>query len=208
MRLSDSSVRASQIFLLVISILILFTGLYFQFPKVRKHTNDLVLKQDLDINEYDGYSVYSASFDSTMTYYVNPQNDLPFSKDEIVEYTKESFEEWDKQTDKNLFEFGGITNEQGSNVVWFENLDSDASGRCTIYTENDTITEFEIRISNDSEKVPNVGTLKSVLLHESGHALGLAHTDDSNQIMYPYLHEDKTYLGHGDANGVKHLYEN
>ncbi len=47
--------------------------------------------------------------------------------------------------------------------------------------------------------------LYSVALHEAGHALGLVHVDDPNQVMYPY-YRMRTGLGTGDIAVVQSYY--
>ena len=45
----------------------------------------------------------------------------------------------------------------------------------------------------------------SVALHESGHALGMAHSDDPSAVMYPY-YKIVTGLAQDDKNGILTLY--
>jgi hypothetical protein len=45
-----------------------------------------------------------------------------------------------------------------------------------------------------------------VALHEIGHLLGLAHSQDTNAIMYAYYAEDRNALRADDIAGVQSLY--
>ncbi len=60
---------------------------------------------------------------------------------------------------------------------------------------------------NDSERW-QIGAdtdVYSVVLHEAGHSLGLVHTDDPGDVMYPYYHMHTT-LGAGDIAVVQTMY--
>lgn len=54
------------------------------------------------------------------------------------------------------------------------------------------------------DHVKSAGTreVKSLYLHELGHVLGLAHANETANIMYPIV-TDHVALGSGDVNGVK-----
>ena len=49
------------------------------------------------------------------------------------------------------------------------------------------------------------GVMRAVVLHELGHALGLAHVSDPTQVMYPEAQLKVTDLGAGDRRGLAAL---
>ena len=76
---------------------------------------------------------------------------------------------------------------------------------------NFSISRAEIRFdtaenwSTDPNHVGNQTNFFVVAVHEIGHALGLDHVNDPNQIMFPQL-TDQITLGPGDIQGIQTLY--
>ncbi|MDP2288523.1 MAG: matrixin family metalloprotease [Actinomycetota bacterium] len=57
-------------------------------------------------------------------------------------------------------------------------------------------------VSADYVKVVDPVRRRALFMHELGHALGLAHSDDPGNVMYKYMHNNAT-LASGDIAGIK-----
>ena len=50
------------------------------------------------------------------------------------------------------------------------------------------------------------GTRGQLLMHETGHAMGLGHAEgDARQVMYPVMQDMPAVWGNGDAAGLQQL---
>jgi len=102
-----------------------------------------------------------------------------------------------------------------STIYWFTTWDRNRASeqaRTTIYWSGVEIFEADIRINADdftynystSTNFPEVD-LDSLMVHEFGHALGLAHSSNSGSVMNPMLAdgEVRRTLGSGDLSNLK-----
>lgn len=87
-------------------------------------------------------------------------------------------------------------------------------GRTDLYSQGFEILEADVRINGapksydfylDEPTSPNAVSLKSLLVHELGHVLGLAHRESPESVMKSHLapHEERTHAGSED---VSHLH--
>ena len=112
---------------------------------------------------------------------------------------QEAMNSWNRSLGRPILSIGGIVDGDGnpgrdgvSVIYWMQGWDSDRrdeQARTTIYWVGAQIREADIRV-NDRDFDYSVGVLtastvdlKSLILHELGHVLGLAHTHDSKSVM-------------------------
>ena len=48
--------------------------------------------------------------------------------------------------------------------------------------------------------------LYTIMVHEAGHSIGMVHTNDPKDIMYPYLNSEQQALTNTDISQIKYLY--
>lgn len=81
------------------------------------------------------------------------------------------------------------------------------------YADNNIIklSNIEISMQSAGEEKLTDGVVKATIIHELGHAIGLDHSNDKNDIMYPYINPhsspsmDFGNLSNGDINIVKSI---
>ncbi len=75
----------------------------------------------------------------------------------------------------------------------------------SVYWEIDECRIIAAHILINPKLVRTRATLQVVLLHELGHALGLLHTRDSQDVMYPVIYGNSR-LSDGDKAAMRGLY--
>jgi predicted Zn-dependent protease len=134
-------------------------------------------------------------------------------------FAQQAFSEW---ASASGLTFAEIANSSQADIqISFGDLGSPTSGvvgYTTNATYNGAISSALIQLENPSEDalVKTAGgalmyastdaTLEQVLLHEIGHALGLADDADQSSVMYYELTSSNRTLDDTDVNGIQSLY--
>lgn len=149
--------------------------------------------------------------------YVKDSNSDYF-KSSYKDYVKYALDVWRKADDRIMYNFVKSVSEADISVIFVENLGEEYEenylGLTDYNVDRDKIIDFsKIQISllkNGNEKVP-AGELKATIIHEFGHALGLGHSKNEKDLMYPYIspehNSEMNYdeLSTGDRLAVKTL---
>jgi predicted Zn-dependent protease len=123
---------------------------------------------------------------------------------------------WRKADDRIQYNFVKNADDADITLIFTENLgekyEEDYLGLTDYDTDGNKQIEFsKIQISlikNWSEKI-SAGEIKATIVHELGHALGLGHSDNKKDLMYPYISPEHTAemtydeLSKGDRLAIK-----
>ena len=145
-------------------------------------------------------------------------SDSRYFKSSYTEYVKYALDVWRKADDRIMYNFVDSKNHADISVIFVENLGDEYEENYLGLTDYDTdenklIDYSTIQISllkNGNEKVP-AGELKATIIHEFGHALGLGHSKNEKDLMYPYISSSHTTdmnydeLSIGDKLAIKTL---
>lgn len=127
---------------------------------------------------------------------------------EIIEEIKEAAQIWNQNLNKKVFSiqliepYSNFEKDKKNNIKFLSNWEKDKlseQGRTSVYWSGEEIQEADIKINISSFqylvknkiffKKTNYDSydLKSLLIHEMGHVLGLTHNDNNHSVMKPYL---------------------
>ncbi len=146
------------------------------------------------------------------------ESESGYFKSSYKSYVKYALDVWRKADDRIMYNIVKSIREADIAVFFVENLGDEYEenylGLTDYDVDRDKLIDFsKIQISllkNGNEKVP-AGELKATIIHEFGHALGLGHSKNELDLMYPYISPDHTpdmnydELSTGDKLAVKTL---
>lgn len=139
-----------------------------------------------------------------------------YYKSTYKDYVKYAMDVWRKADDRIQYRFVKSINDADIALIFVENLGDEFEENYLGLTDYDTYENKEIEFSkirisllkNGNEKIP-AGEIKATIIHELGHAFGLGHSENENDLMYPYISPEHTSemtydeLSKGDKLAVK-----
>lgn len=122
-----------------------------------------------------------------------------YYKSAYKDYVKYAMDVWRKADDRIQYEFVKSSNDADISIIFVENLGDRYEENYLGLTDYDTFNDNEIDyskiqislIKNGDEKISS-GEIKATIIHELGHAFGLGHSDNEEDLMYPYISPDHT----------------
>ena len=128
---------------------------------------------------------------------------------------------WNDKVGHEVIKIAGVTTstgpaQDGANVIYFLNTweadRKNEQARTTVYWTGTKIYEADIRVNDKNfdffwgdDTVPGKVDIESLVLHEMGHVLGLAHISEAKSVMavslpYAYLRRD---LSQSDLSSIR-----
>ena len=136
---------------------------------------------------------------------------------------EKAMRQWEQSTGLKLFIIAGYgykgsaePKRDGANVIYFMNTwepdKINEQARTSIYWEGSSIKEADIRINEkdfdfyDGVTVNSKAVhFESLMIHELGHVLGLAHQEQGNTVMDAHLHSntERTVISNSDVESIR-----
>lgn len=156
-----------------------------------------------------GYQFSLPRLETRAAVCVNPSGGP--SAENLVEAVSQAIAIWRSSAPGIPIESTGTCNENpvsgdGMFVVGWGPLVGTTVGWTQWRLVNGARSEFDITIDSSDPDMNRWDCLLRVVLHEFGHAMGLAHQNDQNSVMYPTLDCNLPILPGGDAQAAWSLY--
>ena len=185
-------------------------------PAYKNHHSENYFRIDKSKNSlWDGKHWEEAKF--PLNVYIKEISSRLY-KSAYKDYVAYALDVWRKADNRIQYRFVKSIDDADIAVIFVENLgneyEEDYLGITNYDMNKNKLIDFsKIQISlikNGNERV-SAGEIKATIIHELGHALGLGHSENENDLMYPYISPehsaDFTYdeLSKGDKLAIKDL---
>lgn len=145
--------------------------------------------------EIDGSITHKTRPDDYSTYYVGWKGALGSITEPTKNILPKSFVFSDSSNAQIIIEIVGHTNPDGY----------DGITRSILSADKNSITKSHITVYNADKKSSN--EIETIIRHEFGHALGLKHSTDPDDLMAPTITSAYPFISECVLEGLFHLYD-